>query len=220
MPLELVSSVVLGVKEVIMNDMESLFKKTLRSIAASVPYAASLAQWWSEIESERQAEALEQLQSDIERINNPLPSSHPDAPKLLQLLHERLTSTGQRDIEITDELRPYIEVLSLWEGQGLLEGVHAIGNRWISVYLKEPVFIMAVYDAAHGGEATQEFRNSVWEEIKRQGQGVNGEDIAATVDVPLIYVDVLFELLDAEGKGWKSNEIGISYFSPDLEVIK
>jgi hypothetical protein len=207
-----------GGKEHMKKDAESLFKKGLRSVAASVPVAASLSQWWAEMDADLQAEAIEQLQTEVNQLRNPIPTSHPKAMEALQVLYRRIESTGAIQCAVDDELREYLEVLSLWAKRGYLEVQHAIGNRWISIRLSDPVFVMAIFGAAKGDRATLNLRKSVWETIRQTGKGVHGEDIAAALDLPLVYVNSLFEIFEMEGKGWKSKTQGSSYFSPDRNL--
>jgi hypothetical protein len=201
-------------------DPESIFKKGLRSVAASVPVAASLSQWWAEMDSDAQNEAIEELREQVSGLRNPIMACHPRAPELLAVFYKRIEETGERRWPVDDELREFLEVLSLWEKQSHVQVQHAIGNRWISVRLSEPLFIMAVYNAVKGDIATAKLRHAVWEAIKSDGKGVQGQPIAETLGVPLLYVDALFHVLEAEGKGWKSKTIGSSYFSPDPALCK
>ena len=90
-----------------------------------------------------------------------------------------------------------------------------MGNRWISVSLVDPIFIMAIFAAVRGDREASELRKAVWASIKQAGKGVHGEPIAETCKVPLVYIDALFMLFEAEGKGRKSKTLGSSYFAPD-----
>jgi len=199
-------------------DPESLFKKSLKSVAASVPFAASLAQWWSEMDSDAQEEAIDEIKEEINSFRNPIPSSHSKAIDALKLIFSKIELTGDVHWEMDDELRQFLEVLNLWEKQNFLSGQHAIGNRWISIYIDNPVFIMAVFSAAYGDSATAELRQNVWNIIKQKKKGVHGESIAKDKGIPLPYVDALFAIFESEGKGWKSKEVGSSYFSPDPDL--
>ncbi|MBW8003504.1 MAG: hypothetical protein FVQ80_16070 [Planctomycetes bacterium] len=190
-------------------DPESLFKKSLKSVAAS------LAQWWSEMDSDAQEEAIDEIKEKIARFQNPILFSHPKAKDALELIFRKIELTKDVHWEMDSELRRFLEVLNLWEKQNLLSGQHAIGNRWISIFLDNPVFIMAVFSAVQGDSATAEFKQNVWNIIKQERKGVHGEHIAKNIGVPLSYVDALFAIFESEGKGWKSKEIGSSYFSPD-----
>ena len=84
--------------------------------------------------------------------------------------------------------------------------------------MSDPVFVMAIFGATKGDRATLSLRRSVWETIRQTGKGARGEDIAAALDIPLVYVNSLFEIFEMEGKGWKSKTQGISYFSPDRDL--
>lgn len=205
-------------KRKVKKDPESLFKKCLKSVAASVPVAASLAQWWSEMESDVQEEAIDEIKEDINSFRNPIPSSHLKAIDALKLIFSRIELTGDVYWEMDDELRQFLEVLNLWEKQNFLSGQHEIGNSWLSIYINNPVFIMAVYSAAYGESATAELRQNVWDIIKQKKKGVHGESIAKDNGIPLPYVDALFTIFESEGKGWKSKEVGSSYFSPDPDL--
>ena len=77
---------------------------------------------------------------------------------------------------------------------------------------------MAVYSAAYGDYETAELRQKVWNIIKQKKKGVHGEPIAKDEGIPLPYVDALFTIFESEGKGWKSKEVGSSYFSPDPDL--
>jgi len=199
-------------------DPESLFKKSLKSVAASVPVAASLAQWWSEMDSDAQEEAIDELKEEINGLRNPIPFSHPKAIEALKLIFEKIELTGDIHWEMDNDLKQFLEVLSLWEKQNLISGQHEIGHRWLSIYIDNPIFILAVFSAKYGDTATAELRQYVWNFIKQKKKGVHGESIAKDKDVPLPYVDALFSIFESEGKGWKSKEIGSSYFSPDPDL--
>lgn len=199
-------------------DPESLFKKSLKSVAASFPVVASLSQWWSEMDSDAQQESIDEIKNEIKKFQNPIPFSHPKAKDALQLIYKKIEITKDVQWEVDDELRKFLEVLSLWEKQNFLSGQHALRHRWISVFISNPVFIMAVHSSVHGDQVTAELRHNVWSMIKEAKQGVHGEKVAELLNVPLPYVDALFIIFETEGKGWKSEEIGISYFSPDPDL--
>ena len=201
-------------------DAESIFKKGLRSVAASVPVAASLSQWWTEMESDAQDEAIERLRVWVSNLRNPILASHAKAAEVLAIFYDRIEKTGQTWWPVDEELREFLDVLSLWDKQHRIEVQHATGNRWIRIGLADPLFVMAVFNAAKGDGATAELRRAVWEAIRREGKGVHGQPIAEALDVPLVYIDALFHVLDGEGKGWKSKSQGISYFSPDPALCK
>ena len=137
---------------------------------------------------------------------------------MLELIFSKIELTGDVYWEMDDELRQFLEVLNLWEKKHLLSGQHAIGNRWISIFLDNPIFIMAVFSASQGDFATAELRQNVWNVIKQERKGVHGEPIAKDMGIPLPYVDSLFTIFESEGKGWKSKEKGSSYFSPDPDL--
>jgi hypothetical protein len=82
------------VEEKMKKDAESLFKKGLRSVAASVPVAASLSQWWAEMDSDIQTEAIEKLQSEVHQLKNPILTCHSMAVEALKVLYSRIESTG------------------------------------------------------------------------------------------------------------------------------
>ena len=199
-------------------DPESLFKKSLKSVAASVPVAASLGQWWSEMDSDAQEEAIDELKDEIYSFRNPIPSSHPKAIEALKLIFKKIKLTGDIYWEMDSDLKQFLEVLSLWEKQNLISGKHEIGHRWLSIYIDNPIFILAVFSAAYGDRATTELRQYVWNFIKQKKKGVHGESIAKDKHIPLPYVDALFSIFESEGKGWKSKESGSSYFSPDPDL--
>ena len=136
-------------------DAESIFKKGLRSVAASVPVAASLSQWWAEMDSDAQDEAIEQLKVQVSSLRNPILASHARAAEVLAIFYDRIEKAGRTRWPVDEELREFIEVLSLWEKQGRIEVQHAIGNRWISIRLADTLFIMAVFNAVKGDGATR-----------------------------------------------------------------
>ena len=199
-------------------DLESLFKKSLRSVAASFPVSASLAQWWSEMEADEQMEAIEELQDKVNGLQNPILTSHPKAKEVLELIFRKIESSSEIEWEVNDELGKFLEVLSLWEKIGYLTAQNAIGNRWISIRLTHPVFIMAVFSAVKGDQAALRLRRFVWQTIRHEGKGVHGEPIAENQKVPLVYIASLFQIFEAEGKGSKSKIIGKTYFSPAPEL--
>ena len=71
-------------------DPESFFKKSLKSVAASVPVAASLAQWWSEMDSDAIEKAIDEFEDEIYNFRNPIPSSHPRAIEALKLIFKKM----------------------------------------------------------------------------------------------------------------------------------
>jgi len=194
---------------------ESLFKKGLRSVAASVPGAASLSQWWAEMDSDIQTEAIEKLQSEVQQLKNPILTCHPNAMDALKVLYSRIESTGETSWPVHDDLRAHLEVLSLWEKSGFIEGHHVVGNRWASIRVVDPIFILAIFASVRGNREAYELRKSVWATIRQAGKGVHGEPIAEAHKVPRVYIDALFMIFEAEGKGYKSKTLGSSYFSPD-----
>ena len=201
-------------------DPESIFKKGLRSVAASVPVAASLSQWWAEMDSDAQTEAIEELREQVSGLRNPIIACHPRAPELLAVFYKRIEETGESSWLVDVEMTEFLEVLNLWEKQGQVQVQHAIGNRFIRVSFCEPLFIMAIYNAVKGDAATAKLRHSVWRVIKCERKGVQGQPIADALGVSLLYVDALFQILEEEGKGWKSKTRGSSYFLPDPALCK
>jgi len=200
-------------------DPESLIKKGLRSIAASFPVASSLAQWWSEMESDAQIEAIEDLQGEVHKLQNPILFSHPQAKEALEAIYEKIELTDEIDWPVDDELRKYVEVLSLWEKQNFLTVQHAIGNRWISIRLLDPIFVLAVFGAVNDDVAVLRIKQHVWQIIKAEGNGVVGDPISETLNVSLVYINSIFQIFESEGKGWKSKTIGESYFQPIPELF-
>ena len=199
-------------------DPESLIKKGVRSIAASFPVASSVAQWWSEMESDAQFEAIEDLQDKVQTLQNPILSSHPQAKEALAVIYKKIELTNEIDWEVDDELGKYVEVLGLWEKQNFMIAQHAIGNRWLSIRLLDPIFTLAVFGAANGDHVLLQLKQKVWQIAKSKGNGIHGDPISETLNIPLVYIDSLFQIFEAEGKGWKSNTLGECYFQPSPEL--
>jgi hypothetical protein len=208
------------VEERMKKDAESLFKKGLRSVAASVPVAASLSQWWAEMDSDIQAETVEKLQGEVRQLKNPILSSHSNAVGALKGLYSRIELTGETSLTVDEEPGAYLEVFSLWEKSGFMKGQHAMGNRWISIDVVDPIFIMAIFGAVRGDQEAHELRRSVWTMIRQAGKGVQGERIAEALKIPLAYINALFMIFEAEGKGCKLKTLGSSCFSPDLALCQ
>ena len=197
---------------------ESILKKSVRSIAASFPVAASLSQWWSEMDSDTQTEAIEDLQDKISTLQNPIPFSHLKAPEALKFIFKMIEETNYNDWETNDNFKPFYEVFNLWEKKGYLEGQHPIGYRWRSVRLTNPYFTIAVYAAVKGDKSVLELRQAVWQYVQNEGKGVRGEPIADKLNVNLVFIDCLFQIFEEEGKGWKSKTVGETFFSPVPEL--
>lgn len=189
--------------------VESAFKKSLRSVSASVPIAASIAQWWSEMEADN-------IQKEVERLKNPIPYSHPKAIELLRIFSKKIEENKVKYVyfDIDDELKPFIDLLNLWEKQNLIEGRHALGRRWIGLSILSPILIITVCDTVHGEATTKQLIDSTLDIIKEKRGGTNGRDIANKLKVSLVYIDALFSIFESEGKGVKSESISRSYFSP------
>ena len=199
-------------------DPESLFKKCIKSVAASFPVAASVSQWWSEMDSDTQEESIDKIKKEIDSFRNPIPFSHEKATDALKLIFSQIELIGEIEWPVDDELRKYIEVLNLWEKQNYISGQHPIGHRWKSIRIDNPIFVMAVFSAAYGDQTTSQLRQDVWSMIRQTKKGINGESIAEDQGIPLPYVNALFAIFESEGKGWKSNEVHSSYFSPDPDL--
>jgi len=200
-------------------DPESLIKKSIRSIAASFPGASSLAQWWSEMEADAQSEAIEGLKDDISRIKNPILFSHPQAKLALLTIYDKIEITKTDSWEVDDSLREHMEVLSLWEKQQYISVQHAIGHRWKSICLTNPIFVMAIYSAKHGDLETLKLKKEVWGFIKSKGGGTHAEPISEALNITLVYLDYLFQIFESEGQGWKSKTQGETYFQPYPEFL-
>jgi predicted metalloendopeptidase len=54
-------------------------------VAASFAVTASLAQWWSEMDSDAQEEAIDEIKEKFDKFQNPLLFSHPRAKSALEL---------------------------------------------------------------------------------------------------------------------------------------
>ena len=76
-------------------DPKSLIKKSIKSVLVStpIPFAASLVQWWSDMDFDSQSEAIERLENNTNRLQNPILYSHPKAKDALELLFKKIEQT-------------------------------------------------------------------------------------------------------------------------------
>lgn len=171
------------------------------------------------MEADSQSEAIEGLKGDISEIKNPILFSHPQAKNALSTIYGKIESTQTDSWQVDDPLREHIEVLSLWEKKQYIWVQHAIGHRWKSIKLADSIFVMAVYGAENGDSEILKLKQMVWDFIQSKGRGIHAESVSEIVDVPLVYLDHLFQIFEAEGKGWKSKTKGETYFQPYPELL-
>lgn len=164
-----------------------------------------------------QGDAIDEIKNEIEKIQNPILHSHQTAKDALKMLFRKIESSNDIYLEIDSEIKQYMEVLKLWDKQGLLSGQREI-QGWVSVYLKDPFFLMAVYSEKYGNYATLDLHQRVWDIIKQEKKIVHGQNIAENFNVPLPYISALFKIFESEGKGETSAEIGSCYFIPDPDL--
>jgi hypothetical protein len=177
-----------------------------RVIGAGIPFGGIVVQLSAEIESHR-------IQERLRKIEDPISSLHPDVHEVSELIYAQVSKTGDSKVKLSDEeTERYSRVLAILEANHLIDGTHAIGERFVDgFWLQNPNYVL--YMAALYEKADLMERLIAHIDSCASGTWIRGAELAAELKLPLRTVEAVLELYEQRGLGTLSKELGtVNYY--------
>lgn len=183
------------------------FLAAVRIAGASFPVSSSMVQVQSEVdraEFERRLGAME----------DPLSNLHPDIPALSQAIYKALASSGHDSPRVElleDEYTRFAKPLALLESRGIIEGRHALGDRYSrGFWIRDPTYLLVLISQFGDPDAMGQIHDEL--EALGRGGSLDGMELASQCAVPLPFINALFQIYEGKGFGLLARTRGTSRY--------
>ena len=179
---------------------------TLTRMAGSVnPLTASLVTLQAELDAAA-------LRGRLDALEDPISAIHADVQPVARVLYDAVRTSGSENVSLAPEhLDRFGQVLAVLEARGLVGATHTIGSPTpAALWISSPVFMLYMTRLVAGPHGLDGLMRSVEDAPKRTW--LRGEPLAEEHGLPLPAVKAIFEVLESNGLGNCSGEIGATSF--------
>lgn len=173
----------------------------VRIVGASFPGASSAVQLQTEIDSRK-------IQTRLRQLEDPISSLHPDVRVVSEQLYGQVRETNRSHFELADTFYvQYARVLGLLEARGHVTATHTLGRRFGGgLTVSNPGFMLYIAALYEEPEHLARFTDLI--DKAEVNTWLNGGEISQELDLPLPVVRAMFEILQQQGRGILSGEVG------------
>jgi len=148
----------------------------------------------------------------VEKLEDPVSFLHDDVPKLSKSIYQKVRSEESTTLSFSDQFyTQYSRALAALESQGFIEGLHAIGEKYVAgIHLKDPSYIMYLCALAEDRKKMEKLIKIV--HACEVGKWLDGIKIKSEVDLPLPVIKAVFDIYESKGFGFCSKELGTTLY--------
>jgi len=176
------------------------FCKIIRIAGVNFPFAASLVQLQSEIDSI-------EFNERIRKLEDPINNLHKDICSVSEVLYSALSRSKKQTLYLSDQFYvEYSRPLAILEKQGYIVKIKEIGSFYpIGLRVSDPSFIMYMCNLFEDKIKMQKAFEIV--DSCKIGQWLNGDELKSEIGLPRSVICAIFEIYVAKGYGILSSII-------------
>ncbi|UAL42137.1 hypothetical protein K8B83_14760 [Shewanella inventionis] len=185
--------------------MES-FLRIMRVAAVNFPVAASFIQISNELDAIK-------IKQRLDALEDPISVLHTDLPALSQVIYFALVKNDSSTLNFRDEIyTKYSRAFAILDSKGLIMKFDQADSLYpVAIKVTDPCFIL--YLCARFEETKKmDLLLSIVDSCER-GKWLQGAEIQKEIQLPIVFIQAVFDVYQANGFGICSKAIGACSYS-------